>query len=56
VNSGEGKWQTTPVQLNLPRKSSVGSPGVKADSTDYYYYYYCYYYYYYYCYYYYYYY
>jgi hypothetical protein len=21
-------WQTTPVQLNLPRKSSVGSPGV----------------------------
>jgi len=22
------QWQTTPVQLNLPRKSSVGSPGV----------------------------
>jgi len=29
--------QTTPVQLNLPRKSSVGLPGVQADSTDYYY-------------------
>ena len=22
------QWQTTPVQLNLPRKSSVGAPGV----------------------------
>jgi hypothetical protein len=22
------QWQTTPVQLNLPRKSSVGSTGV----------------------------
>jgi hypothetical protein len=22
------QWQTTTVQLNLPRKSSVGSPGV----------------------------
>ena len=22
------QWQTTPVQLNLPRKSSGGSPGV----------------------------
>jgi len=22
------QWKTTPVQLNLPRKSSVGSPGV----------------------------
>jgi hypothetical protein len=22
------QWQITPVQLNFPRKSSVGSPGV----------------------------
>jgi len=21
-------WQTTPVLLNVPRKSSIGSPGV----------------------------
>jgi hypothetical protein len=37
VEDGRRQWQTTPVQLNLPRKSSVVSPGVQADSTDYYY-------------------